>query len=105
MSEHLRMPITVASRRGMSALAATAAEQRVVLTNHGHAVAVVDSADRLDDSLRLMRDAAASVTDAFADTALSRRPATFDLDALCDRLGLDAATIRDRARRDAHIEA
>lgn len=97
MESFLRMPITVASRRGVSSLASTAADRRIVLTNHGRVVAVVDSAERLDESVRLMRDAAAAVVDSFADVALERAPAKLDLEAVCRRLGLDAALVRERA--------
>ena len=51
----LRMPVSVAARKGVSAVAATAADQRVVLTSLGRPVAVVDAADRLDEAVRTMR--------------------------------------------------
>ena len=101
VTETVRMPITVAARRGVSAIAADAALHRVVLTNHGRAVAVVDSAERIDESLRHVREAARAVTEAFADTALTRNPAAFDLDSVCARLGLDAGDVRRRAASSA----
>ena len=94
VTETVRMPITVAARRGVSAIASDAAQRRVVLTNHGRVVAVVDSAERIDESLRQVREAARAVTEAYADAALTRHPAVLDLDAVCARLGLDADHIR-----------
>jgi PHD/YefM family antitoxin component YafN of YafNO toxin-antitoxin module len=91
------MPITVASRKGVSALAAEASQSRVILTNHGRPVAVVDSAERIDEDMRRLREASAAVLDAAADL-VSQRSEKFDLDAVCLRLGLDANSIRTRAK-------
>jgi len=52
------MPISVAARKGVSAVAAEAAEHRVILTSLGRPVAVVDAAERLDEDIRTMRKAA-----------------------------------------------
>ena len=91
----LRMPITVASRKGVSGVAAAAEDQRVVLTNHGRAVAVVDSAERIDDDLRRLREASVAVLDAAANL-VSQRSSTLHLDDVCARLGLSADTVRSR---------
>ena len=91
-----RMPVTIASRKGVSGLVSEAAEQRVVLTSHGRPVAVVDSAERLDESARRMREAALAVLDAAADLVASRS-ATFSLDEVCAKLGVDADRVRSRA--------
>lgn len=99
-----RIPITVASRKGISAIASDANNGRIVLTNHGRAVAVVDSAERIDEDLRRMREASSAVLDAAADL-VSRRSQKFDLEEVCARLGLDFETIRQRARqRHDHLQ-
>lgn len=90
------MPITVASRKGVSAVAAEAEERRIVLTSHGRVVAVVDSAERIDESLRQVREAALAVLDSAANN-VSSRTEKLDLDRVCARLGIDAKAIRERA--------
>jgi PHD/YefM family antitoxin component YafN of YafNO toxin-antitoxin module len=93
------MPITVASRKGVSALAAEASRSRVILTNHGRPVAIVDSAERIDQDMQRLRAASAAILDAAADL-VSQRSEKFDLDAVCSRLGLDANSIRDKAQHE-----
>jgi hypothetical protein len=96
----LRVPIAAAAERGVSWLAATAAGRRVVLTRFGRPTAVVDSAERLDESARQVRAARrevlAHVADAAADRLGSGRRTT--LEGACARLGLDVAQVRARAR-------
>lgn len=98
----LRMPVSTAARKGVSAVAATAADQRVVLTSLGRPVAVVDSADRLDEAMRTMREASRTVVESFADRARSASTA-LSLAEVCARLGVDEAAVRTRAQslRDA----
>ena len=93
----IRVPINAAAKRGVSSLAALANDERVVLTVHGRPVAVVDTAERLDEDLRRLREAARAVVDAAADRALGHRPATLALDDVCARLGIDPAAVRARA--------
>lgn len=93
-----RMPVSVGSRKGLSKVVSTAEEQRVLLTNHGRVVAVVDSAERLDEDLRRLREAADSVIEFAVGEATHNVGKRWDLDAVCDRLGLDSSAIRDRAR-------
>lgn len=88
-----RVPISVAAKRGVSSLAASASTERVVLVNHGRPVAVVDSAERLDADLRLMREAALAVLDCAADKVASRS-LTHDLDSVCKLLDLDPEKVR-----------
>lgn len=92
-----RMPITVASRKGVSAFAAASADARVLLTSHGRTVAVVDSAERVDEDLRRIREAARLVVESCAGAGLERHPAKLDLTDVCARLGLDPARVRERA--------
>ena len=92
----LRMPITTAARKGISSVAAEAETRRVVLTSHGRPVAVVDSAERLDEDLRLVREASRSVVEAAADLALGRS-GKLDLGQLSDKLGVDVERVRARA--------
>jgi prevent-host-death family protein len=90
------MPISTASRKGVSAVAAAAEDERVVLTSHGRVVAVVDSAERLDEQARLLREARLVVLDAAGDL-VSSRGLVMNLDQVCERLGLDPQLVRDRA--------
>lgn len=93
-----RMPVSVGSRKGLSKVVSTAEEQRVLLTNHGRVVAVVDSAERLDEDLRRLREAADTVIEMAVSGAVEDAGKRWDLDAVCDRLGLDGSVVRDRAR-------
>ena len=68
----VRIPITTASRKGVSELAADAARTRIVLTKNGRPVAVVDSAERLDEDLRRIREASRWVVETAADICLGR---------------------------------
>lgn len=92
----VRMPISVAARKGVSAVAAEAAEHRVILTSLGRPVAVVDAAERLDEDIRTMRKAARVVVVAAADK-VAGRSTRLDLEAVCRSLGLDAEVVRERA--------
>lgn len=58
MTAPLRMPATVATKKGAGYLAEKAAERTVVLTNHGKPSAVVMSPERFDDLERSLRLAA-----------------------------------------------
>jgi len=90
------MPVSTASRKGVSAVAATAAHQRVVLTSLGRPVAVVDSAERLDEDVRRLREGARVILDAYA-TVTADRSKRLSLTDVCARLGLDEARVRARA--------
>jgi hypothetical protein len=92
------MPITTASRKGISAVAAAACKERVLLTSQGRPVAVVDSAERIDESLREVRQAAGAVLD-WAASLVSERSERMTLDQVCSRLDLDADRIRDLAQQ------
>jgi PHD/YefM family antitoxin component YafN of YafNO toxin-antitoxin module len=92
----LRMPVATASRKGVSKLAAEAENHRVVLTSHGRPIAVVDSAERLDEDLRRVREATRSVVEAAADMALGRTN-RFSLEEVCAKLNIDPAKVRERA--------
>ncbi len=96
MESTLRMPISSASRKGISAIAAEAEHHRVLLTSHGRPVAVVDSAERLDEVLRSIREAARSVVEVAGDRALVQTKG-FSLSEVCDRLGLDVNAVHKRA--------
>ena len=98
MASSLRMPIAVAAAKGVSAVATTSTEQRVVLTNPGHPVAIVDSAERIDEDLRRVREATRAFVESTADAVLERRPAKLDLNDVCLRLGVDVERVRARAR-------
>lgn len=99
-----RMPISTASRKGVSAVAAAAREQRVLLTNHGRTVAVVDAPDRVDEQARMVREASLAVLDAAADL-VSARGNRFNLDETCARFGIDPQRVRDRAAAAAAAAA
>jgi prevent-host-death family protein len=95
--EAIRMPVSSAARKGVSGVIAAAEEHRVILTSHGRPLAVVDSAERLDESARQLREAALAVLDAAADLVSQRSP-KLSLVEVCDRLGLDAAQVQARVR-------
>ena len=95
MTDTLRVPISVAAKRGISRIAADAVDKRVILTNHGHAVAVVDSGERLDEDLRSMREAALTVVDAAAQLVWARSE-KLTLEQMCLKLGIDPAEVRSR---------
>ena len=77
-------------------MAAAAREQRVLLTNHGRTVAVVEAPERIDDQARMVREASLAVLDAAADL-VAGRGGRFNLDEACARLGIDPQRVRDRA--------
>jgi PHD/YefM family antitoxin component YafN of YafNO toxin-antitoxin module len=94
----LRVPIATAAARGVSWLNEQAAARRVVLTKSGRAVAVVDSAERLDETARLIREARREVVEWMCEVAAGRVGGSHSLDSVCDRLGIDAERVRARAR-------
>ena len=96
----LRMPVAIASRKGLSSVVHEAEEHRVVLTSHGRPVAVVDSAERLDESARRVRDAQLAVLDAAADL-VSHRSSKFSLAEAGERLGVDVDRVERLAKERA----
>jgi DNA-directed RNA polymerase specialized sigma24 family protein len=96
MVDSVRMPVSVAARKGVSALTHEAADHRIILTSLGRPVAVVDSAERLDEDLRRIRDAARIVVGAYAD-AVTLRTERFSLAEVCAKLGLSTAAVESRA--------
>ena len=92
----LRMPISTAARKGISAVVAAAEDQPVVLTNHGRAVARIEGPAQVEEQARLLREAQLAVLDAAAGL-VSDRARGFSLDEACARLGVDAAVVRARA--------
>jgi len=100
MSESIRVPMSVASRRGVSWLPEQAATKRVILTSHGRPVAVVDTAERYDEDVRKIREAAWTVLDWIGEK-VADRTASFSTDEACARLGIDPAQVRARAAQKA----
>lgn len=94
-----RMPISIGSRKGLSAVVSSAESERVVLTSHGRPVAVVDTAERLDEDLRRIRAAADAVVDFATGEAARNAGKRLNLDEVCARIGVDADVIRERASR------
>jgi prevent-host-death family protein len=90
------MPVTTASRKGISKLAAEAEKGRVVLTSHGRPIAVVDSAERLDEDLRRVREASRSVVETAGELALGRSN-KFSLEEVCAKLNVDPSRVREHA--------
>lgn len=95
----LRVPITAAAERGVSWLNDQAVERRVVLTKHGRPGAVVDSAERLDETARLVRETRREVVEQMCEVAASRGGPRHSLDAVCERLGIDVERVHERARQ------
>lgn len=96
MTSTMNMPVSLAARKGVSALAELSEEKRVALTSHGRVVAIVDSPARVDAEVREIRDAAWAVVEAAADLA-SQRSRRYSLDELCAKVGVDADRVRERA--------
>ncbi len=92
------MPVSVASRKGISALAHGAAEHRIVLTSFGRAVAVVDSAGRIDRDLRKIREAARLVVESLSETAKGQST-KLNLEEVCAHLEINVADVRVRAQQ------
>lgn len=96
----IRMPISIGSRKGLSSVVAAAQTERVVLTSHGRAVAVVDSAERLDEDMRRLRVAADAVIEYATSAAAERSPKRLNLDDVCARLGIDPAEVQTYSLRE-----
>jgi len=89
----LRMPISTASRKGISGVVAASEGQTVLLTSHGRAVAKVEGPEQAEASARLLREASLAILDAAGDLA-HQRVRQFSLDEVCNRLGVDADRVR-----------
>lgn len=98
MPSTMNVPVAVAARKGVSALAALSEEKRVALTSHGRVVAVVDSPARLDAEVREVREAAWVVVESAADL-VAQRTRRYSLDELCVKVGVDAHRVRQRAEQ------
>ena len=117
MADTLRIPVSVAALKGVSAIAAEAAahlagehhlaiglhhqqdtgagEPDIVKTRHD--LHFLISAERLDEDVRTLREAARLVTEAFADQAIDAHPAKLSIEEVCGRLGLDVETVRAKS--------
>ncbi|ATO65331.2 hypothetical protein [Mycobacterium avium] len=98
MASTMNLPVSLAARKGVSALAELSEEKRVALTSHGRVVAVVDSPTRVDAEVREVREAAWAVLEAAADLA-AQRSRRYSLDELCAKVGVDAGRVRQRAKQ------
>lgn len=98
VSSTINLPVSLAARKGVSALAKLSGDNRVALTSHGRVVAVVDSPDRVDAEVREVREAAWAVMEAAAELA-AQRSRRYSLDELCAKVGVDAGRVRERAAR------
>ncbi|RIT36784.1 hypothetical protein D2E76_16140 [Mycobacteroides abscessus] len=96
MSSTMNLPVTLAARKGVSALAQLSETQRVALTSHGRVVAVVDSPTRVDEQAREVREAAWAVVEAAANLTAHRQN-RYSLDELCAKAGVDIERVRTRA--------
>lgn len=67
MNSLLRVPSTLATRKGTGFLAEKAAKETVVLTNHGKPTAVVMSPENYDEMQRSLRAAADRIISGVAD--------------------------------------
>ncbi len=95
----LRVPIAAAAERGVSWVNDQAADRRVVLTKYGRPGAVVDSAERLDETARLVREARREVVEQMCEVVAGRAGQTHTLDVVCERLGIDLDRVHERARQ------
>jgi antitoxin (DNA-binding transcriptional repressor) of toxin-antitoxin stability system len=89
------MSISTAARTGISGVVAAAADHRIVLTDRGRPIAVVDAPERLDGDLRRVRDGTQSIIEAYGAPAADG-VADRALAEVCARLGLDATRVRER---------
>lgn len=96
MSGTVNLPVSLASRRGVSALAELSEDNRVALTSHGRVVAVVDDPGRVDDQVREISEAKWAVLEAAADLVAQRSP-RHTLDEVCAKIGMDPDRVRNRA--------
>lgn len=94
----LRVPISAAARHGVSWLNEQAEDRRIILTKFGRPGAVVDSAERLDETARIVREARRQVVESMCDVAAGRAGGRRRLDEVCEKLGLDPERVRARAR-------
>lgn len=98
MTSTMNLPMSLAARKGVSALAELTGDKRVALTSHGRVVAVVDSPARVDAEVREVREAAWAVVEAAADLA-AQRSRRFSLDEVCIKVGVDVNRVRERAEQ------
>ena len=98
MTDTMRIPIALASRKGVSGLASLSQDKRLLLTSHGRPVAVVESADRIDAEIQRRREAAWAVLAAAANLVADRSE-KFDFGTACAKVGVDPERARQRARR------
>ena len=98
IEQPLRVPVTEASKRGVSWLNETAASRRVLLTRFGRIDSVVDSPDRLDKVASEVADARREVVESFAEVALTRSQ-HHSLAEVCARLDIDPQKVRARAQQ------
>lgn len=94
----LRVPISAAAKRGVSWLNEQAGDRRVILTRFGRPGAVVESAERLDETARIVREARREVVESMCDVAAERAGTRRGLTEVCEALGLDPERVRARAR-------
>lgn len=87
-ADPLRVPIQEAAKRGVSWLNETAHDRRVLLTRFGRVDAVVDSAERLDETAAKVQRASREVVERFADLG-SGRSSRWSLEEVCTKLGID----------------
>ncbi len=95
-----RIPLTAARRRGLADLIDLAADETLLITRWGHPVAVIGSAEWMDEAMRTSREASLTVLDAAANL-VAQRSQRYDLDEACERLGVDADVVRRRAAQRA----
>ncbi len=98
MPATVKVPVSAAARKGVSALAEMSEDMRVALTSHGRVVAVVDSPGRVDEEVRMVREAAWSVVEASADL-VAQRSRRYSLEQLCAKVGVDVNRVRERAEQ------
>lgn len=96
VSSIIYLPVSVAARKGVSALVALSQGRRVALTSYGRVVAVIDSPDSVDERARQIRDAVWAVLQAAAGLTADRQH-RYSLDELCARAGVDIEGVRERA--------
>ena len=93
---HPRATITRRSSRGSGDSSPTSPAQRVVLTDQGYPLVVVDLSERLDNDVDLLRMAGQYVVDKAENLSLDRSPPR-SLEDVCSEVGISTEVMHQRA--------
>jgi len=95
MAEPLKLSMSEAANRGVSALARLAERQQVIMTSHGRDVAIVESPTAYEERLTAIRDAALTIIEE-AGHNVNVRYSRYTLSEAYKVLGVSAKEIGGR---------